>query len=78
LSEPKEEGAKEIAWGNPSAETRSLFPEDILLRRHGFKISSRPKYGPAVWARGGDRYEHSKALAIAKDEACVARKRGGR
>lgn len=37
------------------------FPGDTDLRRQGWKILSRPKHGPDLWARGG--------LVLTTDEA---------
>lgn len=51
-------------------ERRARKPNDILLRKHGFKIVSRPIYngetkGPNIWVRKGRQYLEPEALAYA-------------
>jgi hypothetical protein len=40
-------------------------PQDRALRRHGFAIHSRPRKGPALWAKGGKVYTEAEALEAA-------------
>src|SRR5579863_9532012 len=56
-------------YGHPSTDDSTRFPEDQLLRDHGFEIQSRPKEGEAWWYyKGGDHclYPHSEALAVVR------------
>lgn len=39
--------------GHPTQNTFDPYPNDSLLRRHGYKIHSRPKKGPVKWIRNG-------------------------
>lgn len=55
----------DIPEGHAFAETRDLKPDDRLLRRHGFKIKSRPARGPVTWTKGGEEYVQEEALRIA-------------
>ena len=40
--------------------------DDVLIRRAGFRIHSRPKGKPAVWIRNGATCPHPLALDVAK------------
>ncbi len=56
-------------------ETRDLRPLDTLLRRHGWRIRSRPRNGRDLWERNGEIISFEEALAsISKAE--VERARG--
>ncbi|HYF24300.1 MAG TPA: hypothetical protein VD931_01035 [Baekduia sp.] len=52
---------------HPSAESRDLKPDDRLLRRHGFRIVSRPKGGPNLWSRGGVVRPEDEALRACRN-----------
>lgn len=48
---------------HPSQSKSSFYPEDVYLRRHGYRIHSRPKKGEAVWInREGELLVHSEAI----------------
>jgi hypothetical protein len=50
-------------------DTRDLgdrHPQDRVLRGYGFTIHSRPRTGPALWARDGRLYTAGEALAEAR------------
>lgn len=51
---------------HPSAEKVNRFPEDILLRGHGFIIRMRPSGRPAYWSRDGVWYTHREAMALVR------------
>lgn len=52
----------DIPEGHAFAATVNRHPEDILLREHGYRIFSRKKGRPAVWAKGARLLDHAKAL----------------
>lgn len=52
-----------VEKGAPSASKTNRFPEDRLLRGHGFVIHRRPKGKPAVWRRGKEIFTHAEAMA---------------
>lgn len=54
------------------AESRPLNSVDILLRRHGFGIASRPRVGEPTWSRGRLTFRQSAALAIVAGERKLA------
>ncbi len=53
-----------VPAGHPSAETRNLIPDDTLLRKHGFRVRSRPRKGPPTWSLAGKTYTEAEALAL--------------
>jgi hypothetical protein len=55
---------EEIPEGHPSQETRIMFPEDIKLREHGFKIAHRRNNEQPMWERAKIEYTHSDALFL--------------
>lgn len=70
----------DIPDGHAFAETRTFHPNDALLRSRGFKIVSRPRAGPNLWARADKEYAEGEALracraavdaALAKTQAAA-------
>lgn len=61
-AEPPDDGS------HPYQETRNWHAADIALRAAGFRIAARPKRGPDIWTRAGQRYTATEALAIARCE----------
>ena len=51
---------------HPSAEKANRFPEDILLRGHGFVIRMRLNNRPAYWSRDGVWFTHREAMALVR------------
>lgn len=64
---PKPE--EDVPKGSPSASTSGRFPNDQLLRLHGWVIHARPKKGPALW-----RYKD--LIILPEDEALEAEQHG--
>ncbi len=52
----------EVFEGHPSAEKKLRWPQDMRLRRNGFKIESRPRKGPNIWSLKGVMYFEVEAL----------------
>ena len=48
--------------GHPSQDNTGRFALDQLLRKHGFRIMSRPRGAEAVWVKGGKKYYQTEAL----------------
>lgn len=48
-----------------SADRGSRHPDDAFLRRHGFRIGSRPDCWTAIWLRFGTEYSFLQAMEIA-------------
>jgi hypothetical protein len=55
--------AEETTGPNGWHETRRVWPDDIRLREHGWKIARRPKRGPALWRKGELLLSEEEALA---------------
>jgi hypothetical protein len=53
----------EASGPNGWHETRRVFPDDIRLREHGWKIARRPRRGPALWRKGDLLLSEEDALA---------------
>lgn len=50
-------------WGHAWAECLERFPQDDLLRKHGYAIARRPRGGEPVWrAPDGEEVPQRKAL----------------
>ncbi len=58
----------DVPPGHPFAETRNLYPRDILLRKHGYRIASRPRQGAATWSLAGVEYTEAQALSQVRQE----------
>jgi hypothetical protein len=69
--------------GNPFADTTGRNALDALLRRHGFRIVSRPGGLDPIWERAGKRYSQYQALQtippeqIEKARRAQQRRQGG-
>lgn len=50
--------------GSAWAERIDRFPLDSLLRKHGFKIHSRPRNQPARWTKDNDILVFEDALLV--------------
>jgi len=62
MARGKRERAPEVAT-HPSACHESRYPDDDLLRAHGYTIQARPKGGEALWrAPGGTVLAAREAL----------------
>lgn len=46
------------------AETRNLFPLDIVLRNNGFRIHARPVGREAMWVKDGKVFSFTAALRL--------------
>lgn len=44
------------------ADRTDRFARDALLRKYGFRVSSRPNRGQAKWEKGGKLYTFGRAL----------------
>ena len=49
---------------SPSRDRTDRHATDAYLRRHGFRIYSRPRRLEPVWERAGRLYKQSDALAL--------------
>ncbi len=49
-------------------ETRNFHPADRILRKHGFRILSRPRSGPTLWIRHGQVMQQESAELVAANE----------
>ncbi len=68
--------------GQTSVETRDNHPSDQRLRRHGFRVTARPKDGPAVWERNGVKFDQEDAVELTLEEGedeekAVGHRKGG-
>lgn len=52
---------------SPSQDHSKRYNDDVILRRHGYKIVERRNGREAVWERNGQRYTQSAALATVFD-----------
>jgi hypothetical protein len=61
--------APTCAADHPTRSTSRLFKEDLLLRKHHFRIHSRPRKGPTlwVWSLTGELYNQQRALEYIRD-----------
>lgn len=60
------------------AETRSLFPLDIVLRNNGFRIHARPVGREAMWSKDGKVFTFTAALRLCpRDDVRKAADQGG-
>lgn len=64
----------DIPEGHPSTESRIFHPDDVRLRRHGFKIERRPRRGEPTWNLHGILFGQSEALEVADDLEKEARR----
>lgn len=53
-----------VQYEHPSQSRARSFPDDVQLRRAGFKIYARPKTGEAIWECDGELYTHSQAMEL--------------
>lgn len=53
---------------HPSAEHRCFHPADILLRRNGYKIHSRPRKGPVLWQLGDKVVTQDEAVQMCDEQ----------
>lgn len=53
-----------LDYGHPSEDASKRFPEDQLLRQHGFKIYKRKEGEQPIWERDGRRFFESVALKL--------------
>ena len=51
-----------------TAETRNWNAPDAKLRSFGFRIHSRPRKGPDLWERHGEKFTKEQALRIVERE----------
>jgi len=49
-------------------EVRGPFPDDAMLRKHGFKVVSHSKDNVRIWRRGEREYTQTQALEVARFE----------
>lgn len=68
--------AEPISDEHAFAETRDLHPTDILLRKHGFKIHSRPTNGVPVWSKGGFFLTQDEAVEVATSAEVLQKAKG--
>lgn len=54
----------EHAWSDQTGR----YPQDALLRQHGFSILTRPENGEPVWLRNGTQYLESVAHKVVERE----------
>lgn len=52
---------------HPSQETRVFHPQDVFLRRHGYRIEHRPKDSEPIWSLAGQEHTQSQALELCDD-----------
>jgi hypothetical protein len=57
-----------VKEGHPTTETRLRHWQDVVLRKFGFAVHSRPKRGQATWIRNGEVYGQEEAIQIARRE----------
>lgn len=51
---------------SPGAGSTSRFPDDDILRLHGFTIHARPRNGQPVWRRGKKLLFQRDALLLVR------------
>ena len=60
-------GPVELEAPHPSASCERRFPDDVRLRKAGFKIHSRLKGMEAVWEFASLLYTQTEALALLEE-----------
>lgn len=59
-------GSDEVeADSHPSEDSSGRFPDDQLLRHHGFHIVKRKRGHVPTWSRDGQEYTEAQALEVA-------------
>ncbi len=54
----------DVPEGHAFQEHGTRYAADMRLRKNGFIIVSRPRRGPTIWTRKGERYTQEAALSL--------------